>query len=342
MIVAPEAEPGPTNTEQAPSITSVDRLLIVPELHPIAEVTIDDRVFALSAVVQSYNYDRAVMYTQTETSSGPRVVPRLLYKSNSDGGWRAAYTTIGGAYHKAVDTDGHYVQETKLHTGLLGAIDELPRFKDVDEGIGERIERIFGEPAYMEAFTAFGEITYFKETDLDNKLVPFRLLKAGQFTYHARILAQVQGCDSIGEYFTKANDAFLELPGFVPDFSGKPLRTVRQQHTLLGETHIEEYEALIGNEPIVWSMAQDAAGRTWVENIRLQRNNVTSYGTYSVIFDGGFLTSKPLDYKRNVDGLITGREALAFNRRYMDITPVLSNILPIAQYKRLKEEQNNT
>jgi hypothetical protein len=336
MVVTPETGPGSEQFDVTPSIDSTRELLITPELRPVAEVTIDDRVFALSSVVQSYNYDRAVMYTCAQTSDGPRMVPRLLYKSNSDGGWRVTYGTIGGKYHKVMDDGGHYVQETKLHTDLLEAIEKLPKEKDLDEGIGERIERIFGAHAYMDAFTAYGEITYFKDMQLDKKLAPFRLLRPGQFTYVARIAASAEGCDNVREYFVKANTAFVGLPGFVPDFRN-PVRSTTQEHTLLGNIQIEDFEAKIGDEPLIWSMAQDRQGRTWVDNIHLTHNRISSYGTYSVVFDAGFITSKPLDYKRNTDGLLHGDESQTFNRRYVDITPVLSSVLPIAEYKRMRE-----
>lgn len=336
MVVTPEKGPGSELFDVTPSIDSTKELLITPELRPVVEATIDDKMFALSAVVQSYDYDRAVLYAQAQTSEGTRIVPRLLYKSNSDGGWRATYGTIGGKYHKVIDHSGHYVQETKLHTELLDTIGKLPKERDLDEGIGERIERIFGGHAYMEAFTAYGEITYFKDQQLDEKLAPFRLLRPGQFTHAARLAASVEGCENVREYFLKANTAFASLPGFVPDFRS-PVRSTTQEHTLLGYIQIEDFEAQIGDEPLIWSMAQDRQGRTWVDNIRLARNRISSYGTYSVVFDAGFITSKPLDYKRNTDGLLHGDESQAFNRRYVDITPVLSSILPIAEYGRAKQ-----
>ncbi len=314
------------------------------EFFPKQRVEVDGREFLLSDIVRSTSndyasiYSYAVMYTTINKDGQSLVVPRFLYKSQSDGDWRVAYGVDNkGRFIKEADkNEWHYTQETKLDTAILEALDKAQVISDTNEELERHLLSIFNtQNAFSDEGDTRHEINYYHDKTVDQFIKPLRYLSAG-FLDEKRsqklIEASYQG---IGDYLKHLDIVFEKLTGFMPNFSRPPISIEKRDHTLLGQVSIENYEARLGQEPIMWSIASDQQGRVWIYNIRLINNKVSSYGTPSMVFDAGVLTSKPLEYAEQCSGL-NSNERTRFNKVYYDITPVLDNLLPIRKYREAR------
>jgi hypothetical protein len=338
-----------TRAEQvAPNATQTNELLHRPEFLPTKAIEVDDRNFWLSNITRSRSgRDHAIMYTTIPKDGQTLAVPRMLYKSNSDGGWRVAYGVDSGEdgrYIKEAHDVGpaHYTQETKLHPAIIKALETLPVQQDLNGVLTQDIRRIFDTQArgFEQTNTASREVTYYTDPKLDGKVRAMRLLSAGDLSvsYLRYVKLRMKGVESMSDYFEGINKAIEVIPGFIPAFENGPNQVAAREHTLLGRITVEDFPAKYGNKNIVWSIGQDAYGRTWIDNIRLAESAVSSYGTYATVFDGGILTSKPLDYKEQVSGVsMMYGEAVPFDGDYNDITPLLGILLPIKRYRAAKQ-----
>jgi len=83
---------------------------------------------------------------------------------------------------------------------------------------------------------------------------------------------------------------------------------------------------------VEWYMARDPAGNVWVHRIRLADATATPYGTDREMITSGALTTKPLDFGQNADGI---PESLRpqFNPSYCHMSAILDRLAPIARYK---------
>lgn len=318
--------------------SATSELMKMYEFFPRQKVDVEGREFLISDVVKSKR-SYAVMYTTIETNGKQIVVPRFLYKSQSDGGWRVGYGVEypGGELRfikEANTNEYHYTQETKLDPRIVSALEKSNIIEDPDKKLETNLLKIFNSRnAHLAEIDSRQEINYYHNDRVDAALKPVRFLSAGllnkkraekiESTYHM----------SVGDYLQRMDYVFDDLPGFIPDFTQPPIKSEKREHTLLGSITIEYFNGQIGAEPVTWSMAYDQEGRVWVENIRLENSRVSSYGTARTVFDAGVITSKPIEYKDQCDGL-TNSERTPFKGNYYDITPVLDNLLPIRQFRQ--------
>ncbi len=315
-------------------------VLLIPELFPKQEFKIGDRAFHMSDIIRgTRDRDYAVLYTTVDLNGQKLAVPRLLYKSNSDGGWRVAYgVESSGRLIKESHPHkfAHYTQETKLHSIILDKLEGADKVEDKSGVSTEKLLKAFSNisESRNEVNTAPEEISYYTGSEIDKLMMPIRKFSAGQFKEQDLHRIQKMGFSNFSEYIDYLDEVFESMPGFVPDFSGLPEKIVSREHTLLGEVTIEDYHAVFDNKPIIWSMARDKNGRVWVENVRFANAKVTSYGTFSPVLDAGIITNKPIEYTSGTSGLRADKEQKDFNGRYADITPLLSKLLPIKQYKK--------
>lgn len=316
-------------------------VLLIPEMFPNHELKIEGKTFYMSDILSTKeSREYAVLYSAIQDESKTVVAPRLLYKSNSDGGWRVAYgVEKGGRLIKEAQSGhfAHYTQETKLHTIILDQLEKAEKNYDTSGAARQKLLDIFSKMNQNrdQVNTAPSEVKYHQDLSLDHTMDDtVRLLSAGETDKPDLNMLRNRGFNSFSEYIESLDKVFDAMPGFVPDFSTLPEKSVTREHTLLGETQIEEFPAFYGDTPIIWSMARDRQGRTWVENIRLRNAKATSYGTYSPVFDGGFITNKPLEYASTANGLRYEKEYREFNGGYVDITPLTSKLKPIKEYKK--------
>ena len=284
IVRVPQSETGSGVESEAAKL-----LAETSEFSPRKEVTIDGRTFSISDVVRTGKYDFAVMYTTIDNNGRQVVVPRMLYKSQSDGGWRACYGVDSDdkVFVKWASDTGHthYTQETKLHPVIL---DELGRAEiryDQTGDVVSRLDTLFDTKGrYFQELDSRGEVSYHRDPFIDEKLRTFRLISAGEMDEKSMERIRKMGFSSFSEFFESFDGILSDIPEFVPDFL-EPESTTQRDHTLLGEITINDYGAKIGTEDIVWSVAYDKEGRVWIDNIRLRSSGLTSYGTFAKIMD---------------------------------------------------------
>ncbi len=325
-----------------------DRLLqAYPEqMMPTRTVEAGGRRFYLTDIIgPDDRYPHLVMYTTAFVDGkGLQMVPRLLYKSTSDGGWRVSYgIEPGGRYQKETRIGSHYAQETKPIRHILEAIEAQQSIDDPTGALGDDVKSLFIELPGSDAQrvkTAEQEIAYYHDRNDSPELRDIRFLSPGHMTKQEKQHGMHQmGYESVSDYFRGLDTAFRGLPGLIPDFSIPP-RVYRATHTLLGSITVEEFDTQFNGRPVTWSMAHDADGRVWVDNVVFADSSVSSYGTRAEVLDMGCITSKPLDYQEYLS-LLNHDEKVALDHpkasRYLDVTPVLEQLLPVAFYRAIRE-----
>ncbi|MCC6273541.1 MAG: FHA domain-containing protein [Deltaproteobacteria bacterium] len=321
----------------------VAQILRDPNLRPVSKVTVGGQTFYLSRVIESVDENGEVrphILALVPVQEGGKTVlkRRFFYKSNSDGGWRASPYQLGG--HLAKGVGRHYTQETQPIPELNEAFQYLeeagsgiPKLRMKDEEFANYIDvgsPLLDQSAQQTMLGGFSKEVFFPSnvgmTDIGG-MQPGKAFKAGGY-YGASDPAVVPKLAS------------LRYPdGFIPDFSKEPGKVYRETHTLLGPITCREYsggflvEKGTGRKrPVVWTMAEDAKGRTWVKAIRYTDSKVNSYGVYEEVIDSGIITSKPLEY-RSQSYKLPSEYRPDFNDDYVDITPALYMLKPIRQYR---------
>ncbi len=367
---------------------------------PQGAVEIGGQKFYMSRVIQTKVLDRTgkyvdgypqvLMFVKDEETG--KFMSRILYKSNSDGGWRVCPgKRTDGGYSKgegaAVD---HYTQTTKPHEDIIKYLDENQN--NIVEYRGDLIREKFDARITKKAFN--DKIRRFDDrVDDRGALDDFREYEAGKAfgvragdvfykgkgkveykikkvfkgnetknhpnpDYRGQKIFVIEGKKGLkevpeskaGEYFKdtkfprmqevqsdfrKLDSVFNDLDGFVPDFSKGPIKEpIELDHTLLGKITVETYRGKLNGRSIEWNIAYDKDKRVWIDSIRPADGKVNSYGLPEEIIDSGLLTNKPLEYHTQAAALREGSQKAFFNERYADITPMLSNLLPIREFKR--------
>jgi hypothetical protein len=317
-----------------------------PELRATRKVVVDGKEFFLSDVIgRSDHRPKAVMYTKANVDGREVVVPRLLYMSNSDGGWRVTYGMEGSRYSKEANEQGeaHYTQETKLARNIIEGLESQQAIDDPSGTLGRETRALFVRAAasVREVDTAGQEVTYYHSASSDKALSSARILSAGELSAFNMSRLHAEGIASVEDYLTGTDAVFGEAPEFLPDFRQEPTATYASTHSMLGPITVEEFPATLDGRAVTWSMAKDGEGRVWIENVYFPDSDITSYGNRTEVINMGVMTSKPLDYEQQADMLEMGTERvpLRVNDRpfnYTDITPSLDKLLPIAFYREAR------
>lgn len=244
---------------------------------------------------------------------------------------------------KEAHSYSHYTQETKLARGLLEALDTQERITEGAANIAASLNGFFLEtrPDAQAVMTGAREIEYYHSDQSDKALKSARVVSAGMLGSMFRGKLSAEGYPNVTEYFRGLDQTFRDAPGFLPDFRRPAMSTYTSEHTILGPVQIEEFPAEIDGRTVMWSMASDDEGRVWIENVYFPDSNISSYGNRSEVLDMGIMTSKPLDYRQQADMLQqeSERRELVVNgtpHDYVDITPALDNLLPIAFYREAR------
>jgi len=301
------------------------KLLNQPELIPKKKIIIEGiTYYFLTDILKTGNgtgYSQVIMYSIDQDK---RIIPRSLYKSNSDGGWRSTPYFAAGIYSK--DHGVVYTQETKVHDQLNNILNEM-------EMNGSSI--VVNEDIIKANFDI--------QTVLENGLNTFT--SEVKIYDDAGVLAEFQKYPP-GHYDDESNVPSVEdirkltyPDGFIPDFTQDPFLVENVNHTLLGPTILRKYMGQLNNRPVVWVMATDSANRIWIDRIYFADSKLTSYGVYDEVINSGILTNKPLEYASQAYYLDQNYKK-SFNGKYVDITPILANLLPIEQYRNALQERN--
>jgi len=307
------------------------------------------KTFYFSKILRAGKRPLIIMYAQGPAGEW---VPRLLYKSNSDGGWRSTPQYAGGIFSKG---KYHYTQETKPVEQILlflEAMEKIPG-KVLNIGSDREVIALFTDlekntdPAKKAAYTFEKEVHPYDDGGR-HLLREFQLCPPGD-------CFQQEWADDARKHghipYENLND-FIALfdhltypAGFIPDFTKNPLRTYIIDHTLLGFSLVGVYGALFDGHPVEWHIAFDREGRVWVERINFIGASVSSYGTYRTWIDSGLITNKPLDYRSQTKLLWKYRASQkppekdfpeAFDTTYDDITALLDHLKVIIEFRLLR------
>jgi hypothetical protein len=270
------------------------------------------------------------------------LMPRLVYKSSSGGGWKSTPgESPGGNISK-----GDFLKAYTTEGDLVGPIAKYLGQKDKDKG---RILR-YGSQPYTEFFGYGSELraqvdTYSEEVGRDPHPLSYDF-----GVFHKENLApgkyrSLSATKDIG----LMNDNFAGMPGLMPSF-GSVISTRKAEHTLFGECTYESFRSNYKGYQLEWEFGQDHLGRVWIQSIDVLPRRVTSYGNHADVLITGILTSKPIEYTEQATGLnLSGRHNNYSTRGpeegviledaihpYVDITPLLDNMLPIQEYRRAR------
>jgi len=299
-----------------PEITQ--KLLADQRFFPTKKVETNNKTFYLSDGVKLNNgkgYSQAVMYFKNDQGE---YLARALFKSNSSGSWRVAPYLIGGAvYSKGLF---HYTQETRLSQDIVIILEKTDISNNYD---GDIVKDFFSSSTNMEdSITNYSnEIKKFNDNGL---LGQFQKYQPGTYT-----TTSSQSSSPTANIFSN----FTYPDGFIPDFSSGPIKTEETSHSLLGNVTLKTYEGTLNSQPVSWVMAYGSNGRVWIDQIYLTNAEINSYGIRSEVIDSGALTNKPLEYFYQSDNLDKS-DYVEYDGKYNDITPLLSNLKPIQEFKK--------
>lgn len=312
---------------------------------PGAEFKIDNFTFGYKGRVY---HDGPMVFESVDGTTGTRRSV-LVYRSNSQGSRRVSQGYEQGVRGnrriiKGGESDeGQYTQDTQMHPRFRDAIErveenrglrdmtctEVPLF---DEEMSELVRRDFIEQV---------ETTPIKRGELDEQL---HKLKAGALGKNN--LEQITGIypHENSEAYARASAAFmseieklnglLETSGVMPDFSGEPVAMGMDSHSELGTIVTEKFMKVVDGVAVEWEMARTYDGtKIWIERIRKADVDVSAYGTDKEVVYSGVLTSKPLEYNFQCDGIPQNlRRSMGRGSNYSDITPFLATFAPIKMY----------
>ena len=342
---------------------AVDFLLRSEQLRPTSRVTAGGRTFYLSPVIRTVAADGPRTYCLgfTPVLEGGRVRLRevLFYRSNSDAPWRAAAYRLGDHLAKTRfrgpddRAPTHYTQETQIAPEILEHLEGLESHDGIEmsEGALGMIVNVEADINRGRAESMLGHFGRQARISLTPGLRPVQEYRPGRLDLWAD---GAMPMDVVGDGLPTMEifrnglgmrvDALRELTypdGFIPDFSS-PIREYTGRQTLLGETTYREYTATLNGEPVIWTVAEAAGDRVWIQGIRYQDVLVTDFGTYDRVIDSGILTSKPLEYTSQL-GNLPAEYRRPVERtdggpaHYEDITPLLRELEPIRRYREARE-----
>ena len=193
-----------------------------PETRPIGAIGVKGRDFYVGSVLKhGSKRATAVLYTNVDG----KIMPRIFYKSRSDGGWRSGPGTIGEKISKGLGF--HYTQETKpvdeIIDYLNNAEDSNNTIETSDDYLGKM--QIFSDEG-DEVFTFRDEI---KKYDDQGVLRQFQDYPPGKYTK-----SNLRGVDLVDKFknFDWDKNEILEVLKNVMNEKGIKLPDI--------------YEALIG------------------------------------------------------------------------------------------------
>lgn len=313
----------------APSQPEINRKILenFSDLYPNYEVSVDNRNYLISSIFTANGRFHALAFTLVDG----QYVPRLFYKSKSEGGWRSCPGMEGSRYSKGEhETEGGYVQVTKPVEELSQKLEKLSENVTLVQQLPNSRVREF-----LEIFDV--------DTDEMEKINTFEQ-EVTVTKIDKRWASGLYDSVEPGIGFKKeANAARREIenislpPGFEPDFSRGPDRTYNMAHTIAGLTEVQVFSAELMRRPVEWHMARSQSGNIWVESIRFKDIETTSYGTASEVILAGALSAKPFEYDTGVDGMEPGIDYDfvdgEYSSKYVNLQKTWDRIPVIKKYK---------
>jgi len=303
-----------------------------------------------------------------------RLERRTFTKSNSGTGWVAMSATLAGGRH--FKGGGSYTVEIQLAPEVVDhlvekenrdqqrtqqqqvtmTVDEInqnytnagnrytyenPQSPDWQKG------RRIGDLAAEDVTNFAHSVTLDRPSELESlwKLQPGKVLRGARDADDEAMAKGIPGWqwnDVVPGSLSELQHYLdhIQYPqGFIPDFTQQPLKTYQRHQSVLGDFTCYEFGgAKLGGRDLVWTMALDSQGRTWVQSVRYADAKPNSYGVYSEALDIGILASKPLEYDHQAEVLRRDDREHRYFRptksRYVDITPMLGQLEPMRRFKQ--------
>ena len=334
------------------------------EFWPVDALEKDGFFFLLSQPIKKWGKLYAIMYT---LCADGRFYPRLLYKSKSDGNWRSApaadrdgvlwksdYTRWGDD-HTQKNWDYHYTQETKAireisellfkleQSGTLDSEHDPADYFDADQLRREGILTYSQEIRFYQDHTAeLMTLQMYPPGSNSRELTQAeRLIRDSKSDSRESVTQSVrrQEVTPLKYYFQAVitTDQIGPQTPFPDPLTQSPIEEYRINHSLLSADRqadilVRVYEGRLDGRPVEMHIAQDRAKRVWIDRYCFKGTLTNSYGVLREVIDSGALTHKPLEYAVQVPE-INKHYTPAFDDQYVDLTPLLSDLAPIARYK---------
>lgn len=275
--------------------------------------------------------------------------PMMVYESKSQGSTRVsqgyeAFTRKNGSVGqrllkgRELSPDAQYTQDTQLHPAFEEAvvrISESRQLRDMPQ-LPPRHYDAEGANWLMKDFEQQTQVYPLGSAEVNQALTE---LKAGHLS--KAHMAEVTGLDAdaqpvdVNYVFSKkiaALNEALERSGVIPDFMTEPLTTQIVSYPNIGDVVKDTYVKTVNGVRYEWQMAHvHNTDTAWIERVRFADAEPSVYGTDKQLVNSGILTSKPLDYADQCDGLSPFLKKDLGNG-YSDITPFLATLAPVANY----------
>lgn len=282
---------------------------------------------------------------QTTDQEGT-VRPILVYKSRSGGSYRVSQgiEEIGTSRRimkgPELSTDSQYTQDTQLHPAfdeMVVQIEETAELRGMPKGqdvvqVGEVAEALFADFEKQTEVYPLGS-----SVELNTLL---HKLKANELSKdNVKAVTRIDPYEqpaaawSAFEAEVATLNRLLVESGTMPDFSSHPTSVRVPSYENMGNVVVEVFTKEVRGVPYEWHMAHNQDGQVWIDRIRFPHAEASPYGTDKQMVYSGILTSKPLDYKDQADGLPADMRK-EVTPVYDDITPFLQKLAPIAEYSK--------
>lgn len=314
---------------------SIGELSADIRFQPRQGVEVDGREFFLSAPLVTQSGRQYVTGYTTNDTTGV-IVPRLFYKSKSDGGWRTSpYFSlnhldkgVGNLTDEANDFGG-YVQMTKLSEEIDIALTKVLMTETVIEMTTNEIREHFNVTRLYDV-----------DPDVDTYLSSTCDLVQGGRNLDVCLPGKGFGDDANFDYDNKILPEarrkleVASLPdGLEPDFQSGPLRTYATEHTIAGQSDVRVYESLYDGKAVHWHIASDQTGRVWVDKLVYADNKLTDYGTYQEVLVGGVVNLKPFEYIEQFKGGKKGEDCDRYDDEYVDCRKTIDRLPWIQRFR---------
>jgi hypothetical protein len=288
-------------------------------------------------------------YAFTTKDSEGKVREFFVYRSGSEGALRVSpgieKFPNGSMFMKGNALNPHfqYTQDTQLNPQFAATLSEmisasggeLPLIAtDIYEHEGAAAERVMAD------FGSNMETTAFPDAAVATDLVR---VNANDFAKYK--LSEALGVEDWNQldgefkkYISRLNSE-LEQSNIIPDFSTAE-RVETDTHPSLGTITREIFNHSVNGLKYEWHVAHDADGRVWIDRIRYKDAELSAYGTDKQIVHSGVLTSKPIDYHEQTNGLPEEYVQAGSHGPYSDVSRFLDTLAPIKQYRLQRNIQH--
>lgn len=349
----PEASLHPLSEEELKTPFPVNPLaeqaLKHPEFTPRFATQVKGQEFLLSNPLNYDDHTLVIAYVKTTDQGNTQWQFRAFWYSKTGATWRAFYGfEKNGSFVKGNGEEKNYTRETFLEDDLQAVLNRLFEQNSHPIQSNQNIFDFFTNAQHeiellkQEAFSQYfierpkslsslhrympGRLSYraearrLFETD-DNKLQDGLIIPPNWQPQHIDIRALTS----------------LKYPeGFIPNFNENPIKVFDIKPNSKNKITVREFAgAKIEGKDIVWAMAEDSEGRTWVHEIYFPNTNINSFGVKRIILDAGILNSKPFDYTHQTDLIHPSlkKDSQTGHVKTSDISPALSWLEPIYLYR---------